>query len=220
MWLTKKAYRYQTKNLDLIKIMEVKYFLTKIECDNILYEIEKKSNLLRVTNDFGSYDHAAKELHINFLDKSLIKDTILKKSNELSDKINCDVDNINFVKYESNGINHMPLHYDWCKKTLIVNLNDNYTGGGTGFPIHDNYFNVNEYGVGAGIMFNSMNFLSYHCAMKVNNGDRYAMVINFKSKNKSILRYFWKVPYLIVRDILFGRYIFNWYYHKVKKFKY
>jgi len=200
--------------------MEVIPFLNEEECNSIIYEIEKNSLNLLIGNSFGSYKHAAKEIDIKDLSNSIVKNKIIIKSSELSKKIKSKVNTINFVKYEPDNVNHMKLHYDWSKYTLIVNLNNNYEGGYTGFPLKDYYFNVSEHGIGKGILFNSMNFMSYHCGMKTKKNNRYVLVITFKNNKNFILRYLWKLPYLFFRDILFGSIILDFYFHKIKKFKY
>jgi len=201
--------------------MKVINLFDESECDSIIQQLKSFDYEIKVTNNFGSYEHAAKESNIESVIKSYeIKNLINNKIKSFTKDLGCKISSIDFVKYESHNINKMKLHYDWSKYTIIIELNNNYKGGGTGMPFFNYYHKPQEHKPGSGIIFKSMNFFSYHCGMEVIDGVRYVMVITLKNNKSYKLRYFWKIPYLFFRDVLFGKFIFNFYFHKIINFKY
>jgi Rps23 Pro-64 3,4-dihydroxylase Tpa1-like proline 4-hydroxylase len=161
----------------------IKHFLSKEECK---YIIEKYFTNLKEAK-FGAKDNEILDLKkrdskINFFDIPEIKEKLINLiNNEIKIKgyrLNQLRENFQITKYEKGG------HYDWHKDgdsenyehrflSIVIQLNDNYTGGELQYKNLDEKTDEFEKGLGNLFIFTS-NIL--HRVVPVLSGERYSLV--------------------------------------------
>jgi hypothetical protein len=157
------------------------------ECDDIISNIEKHSNKLKVSSDYGGLQLSAYEMSVDELDGG-ISDLISTKINQVSNKLgNIEINQLFIIKYSKDLINKMGGHYDACDYSLPINLSNDFVGGGTDFPILKHTHKPQEHPRGSGILFKANTVKSWHRALPVDSGVRYTLVVKFDGK-KSVIK--------------------------------
>jgi len=165
-WLKRK------KNFSVIRVF------SDIECDEIISSIEDNIDKLKVSNENGwlylsAYEMQTTELPVH------IQDLINKVVEKFGDfKLNQSF----IIKYNKNLISNMPCHYDGSYLSLPINLNNNFTGGGTNLPFLKYKYTPQDYPRGCGLLFRANTIKSWHEALPVIEGDRYVLVLKFNTK--------------------------------------
>jgi hypothetical protein len=158
------------KNLSVINLF------SKSECNRIINSIEENSEKLRVSTDNGGRLLSTYEM--NMLDlNSEIQELITNKTLEVINEPNIEISNCFIIKYGKDLIPMMGGHYDACLHTIVVNLNNDYIGGGTHFPILKYTHIPQEHLRGDGLFFKGSTLTSWHNSLPVIDGDRYVITI-------------------------------------------
>lgn len=158
--------------------------LTKKECESICSHLEKYKDKFIIGNSNGEVKYAAYEsdLTTDFPEiHNFLKNKVEEKNIHLFKK--CKVIKSFACRYSTDTSTSMPYHYDIDDYTILLYLNDTFSGGGTHFPFLKKTFSVSEYGVGNALLFSADKLKSYHCALPIEDGVRYTISIRV-SKEK------------------------------------
>lgn len=169
-------------NLSIVNIF------SEPECRFIINHIEKCSNKLKVSDDYGCKTLSAYEMDINKLDPSVYK--FIK--DRISSLTKLRLEQSFIIKYNKELIPSMGLHYDLTTLSVVINLNNDFVGGGTNFPLLKHTHKAQDHNPGDAIVFKSDKINSWHEALPVEEGTRYVINLKFQ-KWKSIFRVFWDI---------------------------
>jgi hypothetical protein len=159
------------------------------ECDKIISSVEVNIDKLRVSNENGGLYLSAYEMQIE--DLSIEVQEIIKKI--ITNFNNLVLGQSFIIKYSKNLIPKMPRHYDGSYLSLPINLNNNFSGGGTHLPFLKYKHIPQKYPRGCGLIFKADTIKSWHEALPVTEGDRYVLVLKFNKKTS---------PFIILLNIL------------------
>ena len=158
------------------------------ECRFIIHHIEKNAHNLKISDDYGCKTLSAYEMDINELPPvvyNFIKDRVTSLT-----KLR--LEQAFVIKYNKNLIPSMGLHYDLTTLSVVINLNNDFVGGGTNFPLLKHTHRGQDHNPGDAIVFKSDKLNSWHEALSVEDGTRYVINLKFQ-KWKSIFRVFWDI---------------------------
>ena len=127
------------------------------ECVEIIKSIDKNSDKLEVSDSYGGIEISAYEMHLSKLDNNVFK-LINKKIEKLT---SLPLVQGFIIKYNSDLLSYMPLHYDFTTLSVIINLNTDFGGGGTHFPLLKRTHKAQHHKNGDGLVFKA-DKLSFH----------------------------------------------------------
>jgi len=148
---------------------------TKEECDKIIIDVENNKDNLKVSNEHGTIKISSYEINTN----ELSKDTYEIINNKVSQIVNDKIVQCFIIKYSPDTIPDMPAHYDMTKYSLVANLNNDFEGGGTYFPLRRYYHNPQKNKIGEAILYKGNKILSWHQALPVIKGSRYVLNVKY-----------------------------------------
>lgn len=169
-------------NLSVINVF------TEPECNFIINHIERSSDKLKISDDYGCKTLSAYEMDINKLDPNVYK--FIKDRVSSLTKLRLEQSFI--IKYNKELIPSMGLHYDLTTLSVVINLNNDFIGGGTNFPLLKHTHRAQDHNPGDAIVFKSDKLNSWHEALPVEDGTRYVINLKFQ-KWKSVFRVFWDI---------------------------
>jgi hypothetical protein len=150
------------------------------ECDEIVLDIEKNKDNIKISTDHGVERISSYELDVKFFSKK-IKDIIdLKIEEKIKPITGGNLGMIFAVRYSLDTKSYMNNHYDCNSYSCVITLNDTFEGGGTYFPLTEELINPKK---GQGIMFLADEYESYHSAYPITSGVRYVLVIRIEKKS-------------------------------------
>ena len=185
------------KNLSVINVFK------DYECQLIIGEIEKNSNKLKISDEYGCETLSAYEMDIKELDSNIYGFI----NNRIKSLTKLKLEQSFVIKYNKELIPSMGPHYDLTTLSVVINLNNNFTGGGTNFPLLKHTHRAQDHNPGDAIVFKSDKLNSWHEALPVEDGTRY--VINLKFQK-------WKSFPKVLFDIVIT-YTYMWYKGLYKK---
>ena len=155
--------------------MEIKpiQVFNSVECLNIIKAIELNKHKLSVSSDNGGIYLSGYEMDIEEMGDE-ITSLITNRINKLVDG---SIVQAFAIKYNSELMDRMENHYDASTYSIPINLNNDYDGGGTHFPLIDYTHKPQEHEVGVGILFEADKLKSWHGALPVTRGTRYTIVV-------------------------------------------
>jgi hypothetical protein len=152
------------------------------QCNKIIESVEKNYNKLNVSDDHGSLKISSYEVKVEELDDYVIDMVHSKVKNIVPhNMIQCFV-----IKYSQELKPDMVAHYDMTTYSMVINLNNDFEGGGTYFPLRRYYHNPRENGVGECIIYRADTMMSWHEALPVTSGIRYVLNVKFRNKKSFI----------------------------------
>lgn len=164
------------------KLTVIKVFNNK-ECGEIISSIEDNVNKLKLSDDNGGLYLSAYEMNVNEL--SLEVQKMVK--NVISNFGNLNLNQSFVIKYNQNLISKMPGHYDGTYISVPINLNNDFSGGGTYLPFLNYEHKPQNYPVGCGVIFRADTIKSWHEALPVTKGDRYVLILKFDKHDNIFL---------------------------------
>jgi hypothetical protein len=179
-------------NLSVVRL------LNDIECDTIINSVEDNIEKLRISNENGWSYLSAYEMQLTDLPTE-ISNPIFDKIKNFSDLI---LAQSFIIKYNNTLIPSMPYHYDASSFSLPINLNNDFTGGGTDLPFLKYTHIPQNNPRGSGVYFEADTLKSWHGALPVTKGDRYVLVLKFNRKNYMIPTLFKLLKLFIATKIL------------------
>ena len=188
--------------------------LSKKESQKLLSELEKSKNKFVLDSINGETKYAAYESnlvkdfpHIHQYLKKIIenKNILPNKKYKVVNSFDC--------RYSTDTSSSMPYHYDIDDFTILIYLNDDFTGGGTHFPFIKKTFTVKDFGVGNALLFSGDNIKSWHGALPIESGIRYT--ISVRVSKEKILNIIFKTFILYLFSIILNKY--KSIYSKIKK---
>ena len=176
--------------MDISKLPNLSVFnvFSEPECRFIINEVEKKSDKLKVSSDYGCETLSAYEMDISELSPVIHK--FVKDRVESLTKLRLEQSFV--IKYSKELIPSMGLHYDLTTLSVVINLNNDFVGGGTHFPLLKHTHKAQDHKPGDAIVFKSDKLNSWHEALPVEDGTRYVINLKFQ-KWKSVFRVFWDI---------------------------
>lgn len=160
------------------------------ECNQIIKSVEDNYDKLKVSDEHGAYKISSYEINVDELSTEVINlvSTKLKKEIPISYKmVQCFV-----IKYSTDLKPDMPAHYDMTTYSCVINLNNNFEGGGTYFPLRRHFHNPKKHPIGEALVYRADAALSWHEALPVTNGSRYVLNIKY-NKKRSFLWWMWAI---------------------------
>ena len=82
------------------------------------------------------------------------------------------INEVFIVKYDSDGQTRLDYHRDGSEFSFVIQLNDNFTGGGTTFQHNERSSNNIKGGIGDCILFSGQN---RHKGYEITSGTRYIL---------------------------------------------
>ena len=156
------------------------------ECVKIIKSIDRNSNKLKVSAAYGGIEISAYEMHISKLDSDIFN-LVNKKIQNLT---SLELLQSFIIKYNSDLLPYMPPHYDFTSLSVIINLNTDFGGGGTHFPLLNHTHKAQDYNNGDGLIFKADRLDSIHEALNVSSGTRYVINLKF-DKKRNLLNFIW-----------------------------
>lgn len=176
--------------MDISKLPNLSVFnvFSEPECRFIIKSIEESSHKLKISDDYGCKTLSAYEMDISELNPVVYK--FIK--DKISSLTKLRLEQSFVIKYNKDLIPSMGLHYDLTTLSVVINLNTDFDGGGTNFPLLKHTHRAQDYNPGDAIVFKSDKLNSWHEALPVEDGTRYVINVKFQ-KWKSIFRIFWDI---------------------------
>jgi hypothetical protein len=180
-----------------LKPLSVFKLFSDEECDAIISSLDESE--IKYHNFIDLHKLKVDAFRINETEfNPEIRELIYKKVKWLS---RYDLEQCFILKYSQDTLPSMQGHYDICKDTLVINLNNDFEGGETHFPLKGYYHKPQEYGRGDALYFKGDTLFSYHQALPVTKGVKYSLNIKF-NKKRPLRWYFWAlfkfyIPHLI-----------------------
>jgi len=185
-----------------MKFKKIKLFSIK-ECNRIIEDFELNSEHIKISTDHGVSRISSYEIDFKHFSDD-IKELINDKINNILLPITGGKKKMIFgVRYSLDTKSYMLPHYDCNSYSCVIELNKDFKGGGTHFPIQNLIINSNE--IGEGILFRGDTIKSYHAANPISEGVRYVLVI--RTENKNILHLLLNTLLLYVFDKFFIKFI-------------
>jgi|688.fasta_scaffold379224_2 hypothetical protein len=188
--------------MDKLICNKVKIFNPE-ECEKIINDFELNSNHIKISTEHGVNRISSYEIDFKYFSDN-IKELINNKINDVLLPITGGKKNMIFgVRYSLDTKSYMLPHYDCNSYSCVIELNKDFKGGGTHFPIQNLIVNSNE--IGEGILFRGDTIKSYHAANPISEGVRYVLVI--RTENKNILHLLLRTLLLSVVDKFFIKFL-------------
>jgi hypothetical protein len=185
-----------------MKFKKIKLFSIK-ECNRIIEDFELNSEHIKISTDHGVSRISSYEIDFKHFSDD-IKELINDKIKNILLPITGGKKKMIFgVRYSLDTKSYMLPHYDCNSYSCVIELNKDFKGGGTHFPIQNLIVNSNE--IGEGILFRGDTIKSYHAANPISEGVRYVLVI--RTENKNILHLLLNTLLLYVFDKFFIKFI-------------
>ena len=179
--------------------------IPSVECQIILRDLERQIDKFEVTDEFGSIDLSVYETDYRNIEECDGKRLMDYRIKQLEKSLNVKFNKDRFIiKYRGDRIDMEP-HYDGSYTTTLIYLNTNFEGGGTNFPLANLEHRPQDYKPGHYIHYDSNHVLSYHGGMPVTAGEKTVIVL--RSLNINIFKLLWIVPWRIIRDVFFERFL-------------
>lgn len=153
------------------------------ECNEIISSIEDNVNKLKLSDDNGWLYLSAYEMGVDKLSLE-IQEMV---ENVISNFGDLNLNQSFVIKYNQNLISKMPGHYDGTYISVPINLNNDFSGGGTYLPFLNYEHKPQNYPVGCGVIFRADTIKSWHEALPVTKGNRYVLVLKFNKNNNLFL---------------------------------
>lgn len=155
------------------------------ECSEIILDFEKNKNFIKLSTEHGVARISSYEIDFKYFSQE-IKNLINTKINDIILPITGgEIGMIFGVKYTLDTKSYMLPHYDCNSYSCVIELNDDFEGGGTHFILQNEIIRPNK--IGSGILFRADKINSYHAANPITQGSRYVLVIRIEKKNKFVL---------------------------------
>lgn len=172
------------------------------ECSKIISDFEKNKNFIKLSTEHGISRISSYEIDFKYFSQE-IKDLInIKINNILLPITGGEVGMVFGVKYTLDTKSYMLPHYDCNSYSCVIELNDEFEGGGTHFILQNKVMRPNK--IGSGILFEADKIKSYHAANPITNGVRYVLVIRIEKKN--IFNLLLNSIFLSIVDLFFIRF--------------
>ena len=153
------------------------------QCDDIITSIEDNVGKLKLSDDNGWLYLSAYEMGVDKLSLG-VQEMV---ENVISNFGDLNLNQSFVIKYNQNLISKMPGHYDGTYISVPINLNNDFSGGGTYLPFLKYEHKPQNYPVGCGVIFRADTIKSWHEALPVTKGNRYVLVLKFNKNNNLFL---------------------------------
>ena len=181
------------KDIKYLNNLSVINIFNDEECVKIINSIDKNSDKLKVSDSYGGIEISAYEMHISEVDYDIFR-LINKKIHTLT---SLELVQSFIIKYEGDLLPSMPPHYDFTTLSVIINLNTNFSDGGTHFPLLKHTHKAQDYNNGDAIVFKADRLDSIHEALNVSSGTRYVINLKF-DKKRNLFNFVWNAIKLTI----------------------
>ena len=192
------------KDIKDLKDFSVINIFNDNECLEIIKSIDTNSDKLEVSDSYGGIEISAYEMHLSKLDNNVFK-LINKKIEKLT---SLSLMQGFIIKYNNDLLPYMPAHYDFSTLSMVINLNTNFSGGGTHFPLLKHTHKAQHHNNGDALIFKADKLSSIHEALSVTSGTRYVINLKF-DKKRNLFNFIWNFIKLKI----------SFYYYKIKNKK-
>lgn len=171
------------------------------DCKIILDGILSQEDKFKITDEFGLIDLSVYECSFYNLNDDKVKKMLNYYIHKLSKKlgVNYGTDK-SIIIYKDDKIMMKP-HYDGGTSTTIIYLNNDFEGGGTGFPLLERIHKPQDHKPGHFLHYSSTNLFAYHAGMPVTKGIKVAVVL--KTTKWFPFYIFTAIPWAIFVNLLF-----------------
>lgn len=152
---------------------------TPEECERIISSLNQDKIELRRFVNMGSIKIDAFRINHSEMDSD-IEELIFERVGKLSDY---ELEQVFILKYSEDTQPYMKPHYDICTHTLVINLNNDFEGGQTYFPVKKFKLEPKEHEVGTALYFKGDTINSWHSALPVTSGVKYSLNIKYHKKH-------------------------------------
>jgi hypothetical protein len=157
------------------------------ECKQIVQSVEDNHDKLILSDKHGAYKLSSYEVGVDELPKHISKMIFDKVRPVRKMRIaKCFI-----IKYSQDLKPDMGGHYDATRYSMVINLNNDFEGGGTYFPLRRYRHNPKTNGVGEGLIYKADTIMSWHEALPVTKGARY--VLNVKFNKRTFIGWIWVI---------------------------
>lgn len=162
-------------------IRQIVKIFTEEESKLIVNDFEKNKDHIKLSRDHGVERISSYEIDVQHFSED-IKELIYSKiESKLNPITKGKLGMVFGVRYSLDTKSYMSAHHDCNSYSCVIKLNDDYSGGGTYFPLTGEVLSPEN--VGEGLLFKADTIDSYHEAYPITEGVRYVLVVRIEKKN-------------------------------------
>ena len=162
-------------------IRQIVKIFTEEESKLIVNDFEKNKDHIKLSRDHGVERISSYEIDVQHFSED-IKELIYSKiESKLKPITKGKLGMVFGVRYSLDTKSYMSAHHDCNSYSCVIKLNDDYSGGGTYFPLTGEVLSLEN--VGEGLLFKADTIDSYHEAYPITEGVRYVLVVRTEKKN-------------------------------------
>ncbi len=162
-------------------IRQIVKIFTEEESKLIVNDFEKNKDHIKLSRDHGVERISSYEIDVQHFSED-IKELIYSKiESKLKPITKGKLGMVFGVRYSLDTKSYMSAHHDCNSYSCVIKLNNDYSGGGTYFPLTGEVLSPEN--VGEGLLFKADTIDSYHEAYPITKGVRYVLVVRMEKKN-------------------------------------